>query len=250
MVTSNAIGGLATTTTLTFNFDKGVWVIKAGQTADVMFQVKLNRLANISPAYPQGQTIFASTTDADNMTAEGVKTLTTSQTSGSAQGKTHTIRTSGLILAKNSKSGSVTVDPNIAALNKGNFTVKFDVTAFDNDVYVPQGTMQGGLFNNNLAGVNYVIYDSNGNAIASTTATSTSASLTSSGDVDTVNNYFVIRQGETKTLTLSVTYDPLVAGYYSVGVYGVNFNTTNAVGATTQQLALPTADYKTDPLNI
>ena len=230
--------------TANFNFDKGVWVIKAGDTATVEFQVKLNRIANVSPVYPQGQTIIASTTDADNMTAEGVKTLTSSQTSGSAQGKTHTIRTSGVILAKNSMSTSLTQDPNVNTNNTGVFHVKFDVTAFENDVWINKTATQGVVAT--TSGVNYIVRDSSGVAVATGTAT---AALSATADTD--GTQFKVNQGETKTFDLAVTFDPAGAAgqYFTVEVQGVNFATA-ANGTTNHQLALPLSDYQTSALSI
>jgi len=228
----------------TFNFDKGVWTIKAGNSAVVEVQVKLNRLANTSPAYVQGTTIMAST-NSTGMTAEGAKTLVLgSQLTGAATGNTHTIRTQGVIIAKNAKSTALIPDPTLSSNNKGTFTVKYDVTAFDTDVYVHQTAAQG---TGATAGADYQIYDSFGNA--TTSVSSLSAALTSTASVDIATNDFKVNQGETKTFTLSVTFDPTVAGYYSVALYGTNFASVPA-GALSLQVALPAADFKTDPLNI
>ena len=234
----------SSTATLTFNIDKGDFTIAHGDKAVVSLQVKFNSLPLVGNLYNQGQTIFATTT-ATGVTAKGAKDLTASQITGAATGKTHTLRTQGLIVAKNSTSVSLTVDPVSNTANKGVFTVKFDTTAFQNDVWVNKSTAQGTVMG--TAGVNYIIRDSNGIVVATGTPTS---ALSSTAETD--GTRFKVNQGETKSFTLSVSYDPAgVAGqYFTVEVYSVNFNAGINADPVTQQLTLPVADYQTAALSI
>jgi hypothetical protein len=94
-------------------------------------------------------------------------------------------------------------------------------------------------------GVNYQVQDSTGTA--TTTYTSVSGSLSSTADTD--GTRFKVNEGETETFTLTVNLDPNGPGFYQMGLYSLNFATTNAA-PTTQQRALPASDYQTDQVNI
>ncbi len=93
-------------------------------------------------------------------------------------------------------------------------------------------------------GVNYLVEDATGNQVSTGTA---SAALSSSADTD--GNRFVIRDGETETFTLTVTYDPTASGFYQVQFYSINTATSNA-NPTSQQVALPSSDYESDQIEI
>ena len=83
-------------------------------------------------------------------------------------------------------------------------------------------------------------------ALVAAAGTST-ASLSSTAD--TQGTQFLVNEGNTETFTLTVEYDPLVAGFFGVQIYSLNFAVTG-VNPTTQQLATPIEDFETDPLSI
>jgi hypothetical protein len=122
------------------------------------------------------------------------------------------------------------------------FTIRFDVTAFEQDVYVNKSTVRGTT--TGVAGVNYLIEDGDGEAETDGTA---NANLSS--NADSVGTQFRVREGQTKTFTLTVNYDPTARGFYQLQLYSLNYNDT-AANPNTHQRALPESRYETDALSI
>ena len=243
LVTTN--GGTATAT-LTFTFKSGEFVITKGNRGSVELDLDFNQL----PTLNEGMTLYASTS-ISGLTAESDNDLTGSQLSGAAIGKTHTLRTEGAIVASTAKVVPVAVehDPASTSDNEGTFVVKFDVTAFQNDVYVAKSAVRGTVMG--TQGVNYTILDATAGGVATTSGAVTSATLTSTADTaDSNSGFFKVNQGETKTFTLTVTFNPSLSSSYQLQVNSLNFATTGAVAPTTQQNTLPAESYQTDPLQV
>jgi len=100
------------------------------------------------------------------------------------------------------------------------------------------------------AGAVFQIEDSNGDAVASGTSNAVLSS-----NASTQGSRFVVREGETKTFTLKVTYNPSTGnnGFYSLQLEGVNYYTDGVVGApdtVASQKAIPSEDFETDPYEI
>jgi hypothetical protein len=218
--------------------DNGEFMIDAGDEVTVEVEVKFLQLA----AALEGATVEARV-DSANLEAEGADDLAGSQLSGASTGDEHTLRTEGAILEFSSASESLKANSTSDVTDdEGVFTLKFDVTAFETDLYVNKtaasGTAQG------TGGVNYRVLDSNGDQINQGTS---SASLTSTAETE--GTQFKVAEGETKEFTLSVNYDPTTQGFYTVQLYSLNFK--NATGnPDNYQRALPAEDYETDPLSI
>lgn len=225
--------------TLTFEFDDGELVIGEDEVATAVLELEFKALDEAN----EGTTIEASV-DGDLIEAEGADDLDDSQIGGTASSETHTLRTSGVTLDIVSVEESVQDNTDDStADDEGIFTIEFEVTAFEEDVFInrtaDRGTTTG------TAGVNYIIEDSTGDAVA--TGTVSGAVLTSSADVE--NSRFVVEEGETETFTLTVEYDPSSSGFYRLQLYSFNFNDTDA-NPDTYQRALPENDYETDPVSI
>jgi hypothetical protein len=222
-----------TTGTYTFDID-GDLVIEAGDRVSVEFQVEFKALASTL----EGATVQA-TADGSDIVSEGADDITGE---GSATGDEHTLRTEGAILEVTEVDETSKANDDGAADDEGVFTIEFDVTAFENDIWVnktaDRGTTMGTL------GANYTIEDANGAVIATGTSTE---SLTSTADTD--GTRFLVSEGETETFTLTVEFDPAAEGFFQLQLYSFNFATTNA-NPTTQQLALPAEDYETGSLSI
>ena len=226
-----------------FDLDKDL-VIDAGEEVTAELQVKFKAL---STTY-EGDTITASisSAQADQIDAEGADDLAASQISGSATGETHTLRSEGVTIDFVSSSEVYKENSDASTTdNTGEFTIKFDVTAFESDLYVNKTAATGTT--STSTGVTYRIYDSDNN-IAATEVGGLSAVLTSTADSE--GSEFVVRDGETETFTLKVTVNPKTAGFHYVQLYGVNYEFTAAANMEVQQRALPEADFETDSLNI
>jgi len=221
-----------------FDTDDDDWFINAGERVTVEFQVEFEALASTL----EGATVEASV-DSANIDAEGAEDLTGSQLSGSASGEEHTLRTEGAILEL------VSIDEDLkenndatAADDEGVFTIKFDVTAFESDIFVNKSAASGTAMG--TAGANFLVED---NAGVQVLAGTSSASLTSTADTE--GTRFQVDEGETETFTLTVEYDPVAEGFFQLQLFSLNFNIANS-DPNTQQRALDESDYQTDALSI
>lgn len=230
-----------TTGTFVFDLDDEDFFIDAGDRVSVEFQVEFEALT----ALLEGATVEASTDSGTGLDAEGADNLTGSQLEGSATGEEHTLRTEGAVLSPDSTDEDLKVnDDQTAADDEGVFKVVFDVTAFETDIFVNKSAASGTTMG--TAGANFLIEDTNGDAVTDAATTSV-ASLTSTADTE--GTRWIVEEGETETFTLTVEYDPSVAGFYQLQLYSFNFNDTNAAPDTAQR-ALPSEDYETDALSI
>lgn len=220
---------------LDFDID-GDLVIDAGDRVTVEVQVEFKALT----AYAEGTTISATTT-ATGYDAEGADDITPT---GSANGEDHSLRTSGAVLefvsateTQKNNSDSTTTD------DSGTFVLKFDVTAFDADLYVNKSAASGTVAT--TVGVNYQVTDGSGTVVNVGTPTQ---SLSSSAD--TVGGQYIVYDGDTETFTLTVSIDPNATGFYGARVYSFNFKPDASGNPTVWQRALPASDYESDPLEI
>jgi hypothetical protein len=129
--------------------------------------------------------------------------------------------------------------------NYGVFTLKFDITAVGDDIYVPKfiasttaaSTTNGVTLDENLQ--------------TSVTGTSTE-SLSTSADVDSSNSqFYVVHGGTSEEFTAQAVINPTTAQTYQVGLDSIRF-TTNADGSSLQSLDVNELDsqFHTDQLYI
>lgn len=224
---SYATGTAASNTVVVlFDLDDEL-VIDAGDEVEAELEVEFKALA------VEGSTISAQVTgnNADNIDAEGADTLDATQLSGAASGKTHTLRTSGIQVDLESKSAVVTAVDG-ATNDYATFRIEFDVTAFEQDVYIST---------NVATATTWEVQDSSGADLAGT-GTST-PTFDSTADVD--GDYFVVDQGQTETFTLEVTYLPGVANQAArLQLLTVEFAATG-VDPTSTWDAEPLSTYRT-----
>lgn len=232
------------TATLTFDIDKDL-VIDAGDEVTAELQLEFKKL---STNYSEGQTVQASTTAllGGNWAAEGADDLSVTggspQLSGSVTGEEHTLRTEGVIIEPgDTETQHVENDESSTTDDEGIFTIEFEVTAFETDVYIDDNAASGTVENN--TGVNFLV--KSGGSVATTD--SQSSDLDSSASLE--SGRFLVNEGETETFTLTVVIDPATAGFHKVELYSVNWNSTND-DADEQQLATPVEDFDTGSLNI
>lgn len=224
--------------TFVFDLDDEDFFIDAGDAVDVEFQVEFEAL----PTALEGATVQASTSDT-GLSAEGADNLSGGQLSGASTGEEHTLRTEGAILSPDDTEEELKENSDgTDADDEGVFTVSFEVTAFETDIYVNKSAASGTTMG--TAGANYLVEDSAGDPVGAGTST---AVLTSSADTE--GTRFIVEEGETETFTLTVEYDPATSGFYQMQVYSLNFNNVND-DPDTQQRALDESDYETDSLSI
>lgn len=218
--------GASSTATLTFNVDGDV-VINAGDRVEAMLALKFKSLSSTFEG-----TTFSAAVASGKVTGEGAEDEVST---GASTGETHTLRTQGIKGVAKSKTSTVTTADG-ATNDYATYNVVVEVTAFEQDVYISK---------NVSTALSYTL--ENGSTGVAFTATS---SPVMSSNAKTSGNYYLIADGETKTVTLEVTYLPGVAGASAqLQLLGINFAET---GVTPNQTwsAVPAEDYQTDPKTI
>ena len=96
------------------------------------------------------------------------------------------------------------------------------------------------------AGVNFVVDDASLGGVETASGT-VYTSLSSNARME--NGFYKIPEGETKTFTLMVVFDPDYESFYTVRLHSFNWNTV-AAAPLTQQDALPAENFETAALSI
>lgn len=176
--------------------------------------------------------------DADNaVEAEGVDSGDDADVEGSATSASHTIALTGIVVEANSTSQSVTTPGDSSANTYATYTIKFDVTALEEDAYIDDVAASGTVTN----GVGFVSFGDSFTGTSSSILTAT-AELT--------GGRYLVEEGETETFTLTVTLDPSAAGTFGVRLDEVNFNDSNAAGDTVFTVDASNDDFRTDAVYV
>lgn len=217
------------TNTMTFEFNRNEFVIEKGERVTVELEVEFKAL----DASKEGTTITAGV-KTNSIVAEGSDDLNGNQLSGNATSELRTLRTKGIAAVAGSTSSEITSVS--GALNDyATFKVGVKVSAFGQDVYIPVNVDEA---------INYRLEDSTGSAL---TATGTAVL---SSNAKEQNGYFRIAEGETKNLTLTVTYLPGVQMTTArLQLMDINFNSTDDAPNQVWN-ALPASSYETETKTI
>jgi len=222
------------TATTTFDIDSGDLVIEADEKVTVKVIVDFNKLTG---NYANGATIKASLRDSevDAIDAEGADAIAAADLTGAAAGETHTLQSSGIFAEivstdKDTKSNG-TVDDSV-----GEFTIKFEVTAFEDTYYISA---------TNTAAFDVDVLQ------AGTASTTAVASVAVSSTATKETNSYRIDEGETETFTLTVTFEPNYAANYSAQLVSIDFgDLASAPLNQTAHTVAPAEDFETDPVYI
>jgi len=168
--------------------------------------------------------------------AEGVQSGNSASVSGSASSETHTIAFTGIVVEPVSTSQAVVTPGDNAASTYGTYTIKFEVTALEEDSYIASTSAATGTVG--------VLYSIGGNAFDGTESTS----LTSTARME--NGFYLVREGRTETFTLTVTLDPTTAGTYDVRLDTIRFNDGADLAGSTTYTVANDSDYRTNPIYI
>ncbi len=227
----------AATGTVTFNdldFD-----ISAGDTIDFEIRADINGTDDITT---QGATITTNvnSTNRSHVEAENEQgdDLTDAEKTGTVTGEAQEFRSSGISLDLVSTDAESSNDT--GALNDtGTFTIKFKVTAVGDDVYLATTV---------AAGYTYVVDDSGS---ATTGGVSAVVVNNTDADFDSTGNMWLIEEGETETITLTVirTAPPSDAGLYRVSLTGVLWDIT-ADTSPTYTYSSNMDDFKTEYVSL
>ncbi len=222
--------GTTDTAILTFDFGRNGVEIDAGDIATAVLELEFNALLEAD----EGTEIQAYITSAqvDAIDAEGTEDLSASQLSGSAEGDTHTLRTGGTSANEPNTSATVT-SVNGDNNDYATFEVEMDITAFEQDVYIPI---------NPSSATTWRVVDSSGNDLSGTGTATAILDSTAREEGD----YFVIRDGRTESLTLQVVFVPGVANTAArLELQAIHYD--SEADATPDQTwnAAPASDYRT-----
>ena len=208
--------------------------VELGSDEELGFEVMVSLKANASAG-----TLTFSVAAAD-VDAEGAESGDEADVDGSISGDAHTVALTGIAVEPVSTSQSVSTPGTSASATYGTYTIKFDVTALEDDAFIDDVAASGTVSN----GVGFVV---TGDAFTGTS----SAVLTSTADlVGSSTTRFQVDEGETETFTLTVTLDPSAAGTFGVRLDEINFNEINWNGDTVFTVSSSDEDYRTDPVYI
>lgn len=170
--------------------------------------------------------------------------------SGSAIGSVQTlVIPQGLSIAAGDTSATLTYNSTTPAHSYGTFTIKFDLTAVGDDLYIPK-MIASTTAASSIAGV---VVDFNGAQTLSDGSVETLA-LSTTADTDN-SGYYVIHDGETETFTVTAAIDPSYEGDYQIGLDKVRFSLSDLIPITAGALQTLEVDqndsqFQTDPLHI
>ncbi len=174
---------------VTFDVRSNELVIDAGDRVTAVVEVDFKPLSQTL----EGATI-AGRVVAGNIVAEGADALAGSQLSGTVTGDTHTLKTAGAIVTAQDRAAVVTSVQ--GSLNDyATYRMVVAVTATNQDVFLPANTNA----------LTYELRDASGAVIEANATAVVSSNAREQG------GYFFIPEGQTRTITLDVTYQPQVA---------------------------------------
>ena len=140
----------------------------------------------------------------------------------------------------------------IAHDDVGIFTISYDVTAFDRDIYFELGTATRGTTENNT-GANFIIQDAANSYSPTSTGAIRLADLTRVSGGSTTGNFVKIAAGQTAQLQLDVTFDPghgaATSEGYRMLLHSINY-AFSPIDATEQKVLAPETDYRTGAVSI
>ena len=154
---------------------------------------------------------------------------------GTANGEAHQLMTTG-IYAEIVSTDADTKDAGTDVNNLGEFIIKFDVTAFEDTYY---------LSATNTAAYDVDIYK---DGVATTTP---AYSMAISSTKTKTNNAYRIDEGQTETITLTISYEPGAAANYTAKLVTVDYGALESAPLDqTAHTVAPAADFETDPIYI
>lgn len=182
----------------------------------------------------------------EDIEAEGDRSGDAAEVNGGARGNQMTVvNTAGINLDGRTNAANVTVNSNNASSSYATFTLKLDVTATGDDVYVPRAIAVNDETATTTAGFRVI-------TMGDTAYTGETSAVVSSSAKRYNDDFFVVREGDTETFTVSVVLNPDAAGYYQVGLDYVQFSPTGDSLASLQKLDVNQnkSQFRTDPVYV
>lgn len=229
-----------------YDLDDDDVVIEKGDTVSFVIKADINKIGG---NFTNGSKFVSVMLNSNTIDAEDENgdRIVAADLTGSAEARNLSFLSAGIMLNAVSQKGEQVKDPNNSTNNTGEYTLKFDVEAFDRTVYIPLTSVRGA---STTVGASYTL--ENGSGVVTTGTSSDRLRLSSTGNKTTVGgvDYVKINTGSTATFELSVSYDPTITGFYNVQLENVNFKFDTAGTPDTTQNAVPSEDFDTDAPNV
>lgn len=219
--TSTDCDGLSTVGAAVYTFNDNDITISEGDTVDVVLTADINDVDGTN--FVAGDSLTA-TMDADNIDARDSTNsdLVDADTNGTINGNAQTFFIRGIAVTPGSTTAVATSQ---VSANSGTFTVKFSVTAIDEDVYLDK-TFISSTSTSTGADSHVAVSNSAGTL----RATNFSASLSSSdNNSQEMTNTYKISDGQTANFTLTVSETGHSEQDRAV-LYGLMWGTTDSSG--------------------
>lgn len=241
-----------TALTRTITFTDLNFVVAAGETVEVIVTVDVN---NLSGGFVAGATLATDVNPGDagwDVEDEAGDSLSANDKTGSAASDAHQFFAEGLIIGAGAADTATIKDTNgdTAGGEQGIFTIKFEVTAFEADIFIPFGATIATSSVTTDKGVAFTVEDADGVAVPMNAAGRASSTFAVSSTADTSGNFFQIKEGTTETMTLSVTFTALADGFHRAQLDGINYNVGSAGNADIQQDVNREEDFETDLVDL
>lgn len=211
-------------------FDDVDTMLEAGETYSFVLVGDVLELSatlvngdNVSWAFGETETDDA---DFDAEDEDG-ENLADADKTGSASSEAHAVYDAGIMVEFVSATSDDNPDLTAGSIDEdGSYTIVFDVTAFDGDVYIPFLADPTALDAGDAFGVGYTVTDG-------TLTTTATEDLDSDGDNDG-SNAFLVEEGETDRFTLTVTLTATTGtvDYASIAINGIGWGTADITTST------------------
>lgn len=214
-------------------FDDMALVLDGEDTYDFTIEVDLNE--NITSGATLAFSLSEAQLEAADIEDETGEDISTGDVSGSAMGEAHGLIQSGIMAEFVSADADVTYTGDVSNTtdsDRGTFTITFDVTAFDTDVYVDDTAITA-----EDDGATFQDID----VVGGTTPT-VSGVVDASGEEEGTNG-ILVEEGETERFTVTVQVTPDSDGFYSVELDTILYAVTDVDGTT--EYTFNMGDFKT-----
>lgn len=240
-IASEATPSGATTTTEVL-FEDVDFTIEAGDEVEFVVKADIKSTAGTLNDGATIQVIFGEAqTDDSDMDAEDEsgEELGDTEMTGTATGDTHALYDIGFnaVLVSATESKTTTSDTSGVG-DQGQFVIKYDVTAFDGDIYV-DNTCTEDTDDSEAAA------EGNSYTLTNPSSNSSTCVLTSTGD--NASNSFLVEEGETETFTLTVNVTASADAFVQLDMTAIGWVPTTA-GQGTQLYTFNLDEFESDPL--
>ncbi len=202
--------------------------LSEGDTAEFTVYVDLND-ADVS-TFATGTTLYATTTGSDSQwdVEDDAGDSVTPSGSVSNSGDTLSFQTEGVqvTLVSTDEEKSFTADA-AGEKDEGTFTIVFDVTALDEDIYLDRSVTRDDTTAGGTAGDGFMWATTTDSTTGTSTAIAASISV-ADASAEYSTGLFKINAGQTERFTLQVVHRADTNGYEAVKLTAINWTTNSA----------------------